>query len=184
MTERKKLSLVTIAGLGATALVVVTQFYSKERMTLANETSAMRSFVLKAEDIIKAKSRDRSEVTAGGLSFAFSGVTSSSGKLTIKGGDLYNVDLAGESANEQGRIGTGFKKVSFEGLENNAGFIVDFMSDESTVLETKTIEAGNAATEVLLNGSGNAKRVKMTFNAGTGVSFTSITYFYTCGSVA
>ena len=183
MTKRKTLSLLCIASIGAAALSIAAITNGKEgSLAFADESVDTRSFVLSASAIGEAKDKYETVAYAGGLPFAFSGAAYSNGKVTFKGGKLYNSSLAGAKANSQGRIGTGFKKLVFEGLENNGGFTVAWMGDESTTLESKTLEAGDTANEVVLNGNGNAKKVQLTFNSGSGVSFASITFYYTCGN--
>ena len=183
MTKRKTLSLLSLGAIGAISLASIAALGAKEKgLALANESSDTRSFVLSATTIGEAKDGGESSFYAGGLPFAFSGAAYSNGKVTFKGGKLYNSSLAGAKANSQGRIGTGFKKLVFEGLENSGGFTVAWMGDESTTLESKTLEAGSTINEVVLNGNGNAKKVQLTFNSGSGVSFASITFYYTCGN--
>ena len=183
MTERKTLSIVALGAIAS--LLAVASFGAKaQSLAVANEESETRSLLLTAEAIGEALEDDKDYVKVDGLKFSFSNATYAEGKLTFAGGELYNENLAGESKNAQNRIGTGFKKVVFEGLENSAGFTVSFMSDKTTKLETITMEAGGAATEATLSLIGNAKKVSMAFNPGTGVSFASITYFYTCGNAS
>ncbi len=180
MTKRKTLSMISL-GMGASLLLAPAALGATSQ-TLAGEESDTRSFVLSAQSIGEAQEDGESSLYAGGLRFVFSQATFSDGLATFKGGSLYNADLAGTKANSKGRIGTGFKKIAFEGLTNRGGFTVSFMSDAETALETKEVEAGASATEVSLSGDGNAKVVKLTFNSSGGVSFSSITYFYTCGN--
>ncbi len=183
MTKRKTLSIVALGAIAS--LLAVASFGAKaQSLAVANEESETRSLLLSAEAIGEALDDGEGFVKVDGLKFVFSSATYASGKVTIAGGQLYNDNLAGTKANAQGRIGTGFKKVTFEGLENEGGFTVEFRSDESTTLETITMEAGSKKTEAVLNGSGNAKKVHMAFNSMTGVSFASITYFYTCGNAS
>ena len=183
MTKRKTLSLLCAAAIGAAALSVAAVANGKEgSLAFADESADTRSFVLSASAIGEAKAAYETVVYAGGLPFAFAGAAYSNGKATFKGGQLYNSSLAGAKANSQGRIGTGFKRLVFEGLENSGGFTVAFMGDATTTLESKTLEAGDTTNEVVLNGNGNAKRVELTFNSGSGVSFASITFYYTCGN--
>ncbi len=182
MTKRKTLSILSLAAVGAASLCAVSLASAGEGgLAFADESGDTRSFVLSASLIGEAKSNFETEVYAGGLPFAFSGASCSGGKATFKGGRLYNASLAGTKANSQGRIGTGFKKLVFEGLENAGGFTVSFMADEATALETKTLEAGSETSEVALSGSGNARKVLLTFDSPSGVSFSSITFHYTCG---
>lgn len=184
MTKRKTLSTLAL-GAGASLLAAITALgASSGSLAKADEVSDTRSFALTAQDIGSALEEGESELYAGGLRFAFSGASVSNGLATFKEGCLYNADLAGSKANSKGRIGTGFKKVAFEGLANKGGFTVSFMSDASTSLETIAVEAGSSATEVLLSEIGNAKVVKLTFSSGGGVAFSSITYFYTCGNAS
>lgn len=184
MTKRKTLSLVSLAAVGAASLCLAPAATSAlGHLAYADESSDTRSFVLAASLIGEAKEEGENSVYAGGLGFAFTGASYTSDKATFKRGKLYNTSLAGSKANAQGRIGTGFKKLVFEGLENNGGFIVSFMSDETTELESQTLEAGSETSEVSLSGSGNAKKVLLDFSSQSGVSFSSITFYYTCGNV-
>ena len=184
MTKRKTLSLVSLAVLGAASLCLAPAATSGVwHLAYADESSDTRSFLLSASLIGEAKEEGENIVYAGGLGFAFTGASYTSGKATFKGGKLYNTSLAGSKANAQGRIGTGFKKLVFEGLENNGGFAVAFMSDETTELESVALEAGSETNEVSLSGEGNAKKVLLNFASQSGVSFSSITFHYTCGNV-
>ncbi len=184
MTKRKTLSLVSLAAIGAASLCLAPVANSGAwRLAYADESSDTRSFLLSASLIGEAKEESENSVYAGGLGFAFTGASYSGGKATFKGGKLYNTSLAGSKANAQGRIGTGFKKLVFEGLENNGGFTVSFMGDETTELESQTLEAGSETSEVSLSVEGNAKKVLLNFASQSGVSFTSITFYYTCGNV-
>lgn len=184
MTKRKTMSTLCL-GAGVSLLAAITAIGAGSKsFARADESSDVRSFVLIAQDIGSALEEGESELYAGGLRFAFAGASASEGIATFKGGSLYNADLAGTKANSKGRIGTGFKKVVFAGLTNKGGFAVAFHGDEATVLETKTVEGGSSLAEVSLSKEGNAKQVKLTFNSGGGVSFSSITYFYTCGNAS
>ncbi len=181
MAKRKTLSLLSLGGVALLLSLASASPINKGKLALAEETSDTRFFLLSAQDIGSAL-EEESEVYAGGLKFSFNGASYANKKVTFKWGYLYNVTLAGENANAAGRIGTGFKKVVFEGLENASGLTVSFLSDASTVLENKSLEAGSSLSEVSLSEEGKAKMVKITFNSGTGVSFASIAYHYTCGN--
>ncbi len=183
MAKRKTLSLLSLGGVALLLSLASASPINKGRLALAEETSDTRFFLLSAQDIGSALEEGENEVYAGGLTFSFFGASYVNKKATFKGGYLYNETLAGENANAAGRIGTGFKKVVFEGLENASGLTVSFLSDASTVLESKSLEAGSSLSEVSLSVEGKAKMVKITFNSGTGVSFASIAYHYTCGNV-
>ena len=76
-----------------------------------------------------------------------------------------------------GRIGAELKKLVFNDLENNEGFAVSLMSYKTTALE-----AGSKRSEAVLHENDNARKILLTFVSQTGIPFSSVTFYYTCGN--
>ena len=187
LTKKFLVSSVVVASLailGAAGAIALTNI-QQPAFTRANDTTN-HTLTITAEQIHAAIGAGSSgNFQAGGLEWHVDGASYLGGEVTISGGTLYNVTHSGESVNDQGRRGSGFKTFRINKTAAAAGMHTEIRDKTSTIAE-KNLGADTSEANSYWDFSSQEKEITQVFMAfgEPGTTFTSVQYTYTCDDAA
>lgn len=183
----KVLSLAALSGVAGVSALALAGNGARKAFNLGAEEDNLRSFTITAEQIgaalgeSSAESRKAANFQAGGLEFHINNAYYKNGVVNVSGGAFYNVTLAGETVNAEKKVGTGFKKVVINGFDSKTGANSFWRSEKLDLLEQHPMAAVKEDQSLAYAGTDKVSRVEFSFGAEEGTSFSSVTYFYSCG---
>ncbi len=200
--KRKLYVMTALALLSITAISVVALNNAEgDGMRIANNVSLTpteHSIKITAETISSIFKNGSTTTSASGTFVAGEmrwDITSASldgDRIVINGGEFINKDKAAQDiATATGRKGTGFRRIVFENLTADGDFnVVATIGDGTTATsETHTVTAPSSEENKSVKFTEDAKVTVAGFDlsddeGSVEISFSSITYYYSCGITA
>ena len=200
---KRKLYVMTafaLLGIGAIGVVALcnAEGDGMKIITNVNATDKERSIKITA-DTISSIFKNGSTATstsgtfsAGEIQWSISNAYLNNNRIVIDGGTFENVTKAAqEPATAAGMKGTGFRRIVFENLIADGDFdVVATIGDGDTATsETHTVTAPSSEGSVTVTFTEDAKVTVAGFDlyddeGGVEISFSSITYYYSCGTAS
>ena len=198
---KRKLYVMTafaLLGIGAIGVVALcnAEGDGMKIITNVNATDKERSIKITAEtisSIFKNGSTAASTsgtFSAGEIQWSISNAYLNSGRIVIDGGTFENVTKAAQDiATTTGMKGTGFRRIVFEDLEADYNFTIEctINADGTDTTSSVKITAPDPAadtTATLPEGKVTKAGFDLSTGDGNAISFSSITYYYSCGTTS
>ena len=200
---KRKLYVMTasaLLGIGAIGVVALCNAEGDGMNIISNvnATTTERSIKITA-DTISSIFKNGSTATstsgtfsAGEIQWSVSNAYLDDNRIVIDGGEFYNVTKAAQDISiASGNKGTGFRRIVFENLIADGDFdVVATIGDGATATsETRAVTARTSEENATVTFTEDAKVTVAGFNlyddeGYVEISFSSITYYYSCGTAS
>ena len=197
--KRMLVVLAAIVSTGLIAGLAISGGYenNSKLINIADTTPNERSIKITAEDL-SSLLKGKSETSTGGGTFSVGEIQWSisnayldNNRIVIAGGEFYNVTKAAQDISiASGNKGTGFRRIFFESLEADDDFAIDCTinangADTKSSVEVTGPVSRTDTTATLPNGKVTVASLNLQGDEGSAtISFSSITYYYSCGTAS